>query len=301
MGRIVDYASLSQAIIDFSHRSSLSTYVDYFIQGGESRIYGKILEMNEGEGIRAMEAPLSLTIDTLSGQAPVPTDFMSLKNASLLDGSYIADLIVKEPQWIRARYVDDQYQGPPAYIARDVGSSFVGSILNGVLIVATQLSGSIAAGQPLFGPNIPPGASIVAAVGPPGQWYVGLNLGAQADIDTTLITMDSSIVTIDNLAVVNDTMTTGGFIFGPFPDSAYGVEGAYYQRSALTSTNPITWMVSQIPFAFLSACLAEAAKFLKDPDGEKGHIADMEDRLSDIVLVDKADRYAGGSLVINCV
>lgn len=301
MPRIADYGSLSQAIQDFAHRSSLSSYIDYFIQGGESRIYTKLLEMNEGEGIRAMEAPLLITIDGLSGQAPVPVDYISMKNAVLLDGAFAPDLIVKEPQWIRARYRNSQYQGPPAYIARDVYSVFVGSIAAGVLTVSQQISGSIGTNQPLFGPNIPPGVIISGPTGPPNTWNVSIPFGAQADIDST-ITIDSTIVTIDNIAVDGDTMTTGGFIFGPFPDGAYQISGAYYQRATpLSSANPTNWMVSQLPFAMLSACLAEVEKFLKNPDGEKAHISDMEDRLSDIVLADKAERYAGGSLVISCV
>ena len=103
------------------------------------------------------------------------------------------------------------------------------------------------------------------------------------------------------LSVTGETMTTGGFIFGPYPDIAYDVLGTYYQRSILTSTNTVTWMTSEIPFALLEGCLASVSKFLKDPASEQAHMADMAELLEDIVLADKASRYAGGSLVINCV
>ena len=81
MATIVDYASLKQAVLDFSHRASLSAYIDYFIQDGEDRVYRKVLELNEGNGLRWMEATLSLTINATSGYAAVPADYLALKGA----------------------------------------------------------------------------------------------------------------------------------------------------------------------------------------------------------------------------
>lgn len=300
MARIVDYASLVQAILDFSHRAALSGYVDYFIQGGEERIYSTILELNEGEGLRWMEAPLNLTIDGLTGIAPIPTDYLAIKNAILLNGAYEPDLIVKEVQWIRARYRNTQYQGPPSYMARDVNSVFVGSITDELLTVSQVISGTPGVGQPLFGPGIIPGTFIESAGSSPLTYNLSV---AYWSADSIGITADSDIATADSAGpIASETMTSGGFIFGPYPDDAYQIGGAYYQKAAaLSSENATTWMTSQIPFVFLDACLAEVAKFLKDSQGESARMQSVADRLAKIVLVDKAERYAGGSLVISCV
>lgn len=212
MPRINDYASLAQAIQDFSHRPTIAPFCDYFIQGAEDRIYRKIMELNEGNGIRAMEATLSGTTDPILGTIPVPADFLSLKNATVAVSGGLVTLEGKDANWIYSAFPNRTAQGIPQCIARD-----------------------------------------------------GAN-----------------------------------FIFGPFPDTVYTVSGTYYQRAtALSAQNTTTWMVSQIPLTFLSACMIEAAKFLKDTALAQSYMAEFTDRLNDVVDADRAGNYAGGSLVID--
>lgn len=125
MAMIVDYTSLAQAILDFSHRANLATYQDYFIQDAQDRIYQKILELNEGKGLRWMEANLNLTIDDTSGYGAVPSDYLALKGAQVIgpDGGQY-DLIQKDSQYIYAHYPERVATAPPTYIARE-GVNFI--------------------------------------------------------------------------------------------------------------------------------------------------------------------------------
>ncbi len=212
MAIITDYATLTQAIVDFAGRDSLSAYTDYFIQDGEDRIYRKVLELNEGNGLKWMENALSGTINATTGYLAVPADYLTLKGALVVTGDCTFDLTTKESQWIYACYSVRAPQGVPAYIARE-GSNF---------------------------------------------------------------------------------------IFGPFPDSAYTIAGTYYQRAAaLSSGNTVTWMTTNIPLTLHAACMISVAKFTKDMEAAQAWTAELNDRLSDICSADKAERYSGGSLVIN--
>lgn len=214
MATIVDYASLTQAILDFSHRPTLSAYAGYFIQDGEDRVYRKILELNEGSGLKWMEATLSLTIDATTGYAAVPADYLTMKGAQVIVSTGYYDLTTKDSQWIYDRFPTRAAQDAPAFIARE-----------------------------------------------------GNN-----------------------------------FIFGPFPDQAYSVVGTYYQRAtALSSTNTTTWMTTNIPLTLFAACMASVSKFLKDTQAMQTWLAEMTDRLTGIISVEKAETYAGGQLQISAV
>lgn len=211
MAQVKDYATLSQAILDFSHRDSLSPFVDYLIQDGEDRIYRKILASNEGKGLHVMEAPLSYSISSL-GVGVVPADWLAPKYSVIAANSANYPLIHKDGAWIYDNWPIRTADGVPQYVAVE-GSSF---------------------------------------------------------------------------------------IFGPFPDSTYAITGQYYQRAAaLSATNTTTWMTTQMPMALLAACMVAAAKWLKDEQGAQGWMAEMSDRLGDIITADKAQDYASGSLVMD--
>lgn len=53
------------------------------------------------------------------------------------------------------------------------------------------------------------------------------------------------------------------FIFGPFPDSGYTVQGIYYAMlPALSSTNTTNWFITNAPDLLLYGALLEAEPFL---------------------------------------
>lgn len=363
MATIVDYASLKQAILDFAHRSTLAPYIDYFVQDGEDRIYRKILELNEGKGLRWMEAQYPSAAIS-NGTVPVPTDWLAPKDFQVVGpGSY--PLQFRDVQWVYSNYPIRSAQGVPQFIARDAASSSP---------ALTPLVFSASAGQTVFSLSAaPPGASIVfvtldGSVLLPTDYSVsGGNLtltngalagqmlvvqylwagsytmatplsftatagqtgfdisSAPSGTEILYVTLDGAIQTTPNDYSVSGTTLTlvngatagqtlvvqyvksvtsssaGSFIFGPYPDSNYVVQGAYYQRAAaLSATNTTTWMTANIPLALLAACMASVCKFLKDFQGMQAWMAEMTDRLEGIVEGDKAEQYASGDLQVMC-
>lgn len=122
MPTVVDYASLTQAILDLSHRQTLSTYTDYFIQWAQEEINDDIFAQNFGQGIRYMEVAYPATAIS-NGVAPVPSDWLTPKDFTILDGSGNEwGLEFKDPQWLYSHYPNRSPDAIPAYIARDVGA-----------------------------------------------------------------------------------------------------------------------------------------------------------------------------------
>lgn len=120
LGKIQDYPTLAQALVDFSHRTDIVNFQNYFIQFGELRIYRDIFSQNMGNGVQWMEATLSGVIDPITGFMAVPTGYLALKDAQVTDGAGdVFTLNFKDPQWIYANYPVRQASGLPGYIARD--------------------------------------------------------------------------------------------------------------------------------------------------------------------------------------
>lgn len=204
MPQVKDYDSLTQAIIDFTHRPNIGTYADYFIQDAEDRIYRTVLAENQGRGLVWMEATLTATIDGTTGYAPVPSDYVGLKAAQVTASGGTYDLKMRAAQWIYARYPIRSASNPPSFIARE-----------------------------------------------------GVN-----------------------------------FIFGPFPDGAYAISGTYYQRAtALSSSNPTTWMTTNIPLTLLAGAMIAAAKFLKDEAMLQGYTQEFTARITEIIAADKMQDF----------
>ena len=283
MARVQDYTTLSQAIIDFSHRPTLAPFTDYFVQGGEDRIYRKLLSLNDGLGLKWMEQPLSGTIDANSGFLPIPSDFVSIKSALLVTADGTSELITKEPGWLYSNYPVRGPTGIPRYIARDVmpPATGTGSISGATLTVSAVTSGNFWSGMALTGPGVTAGTTVTGYLTGTGQ--------------TGTYTVSAS----QSVASTSLSGSGTGFSFGPFPDSAYSVAGTYYNRATgLSASNTTSWMTQQMPMTLLAACMVEVSKWLKDANGAQEWGAELNDRLSDVVSADKADRYAGAELVI---
>lgn len=57
------------------------------------------------------------------------------------------------------------------------------------------------------------------------------------------------------------------FIFGPYPDSAYTVNGIYYKRlTALSDSNTTNWFTANAPDILMFAALYEAADHIANDD-----------------------------------
>lgn len=205
MPLVTDYPTLVQAIQDFTHRSNIAPYVDYFIQNAQEKVDDDIPANNFGNFIRYQEKAFTGTIT--AGTVGVPSDWLAPDALELVNGAAITDLEFVTKEALYSLYPQRTSQGVPAYMARE-------------------------------------GAS---------------------------------------------------FIFGPFPDSGYGIAGTYYAKAALlTSGAPTNWMVTNCPTLLLAACLIKSARFLKDPDSLTMWKDEYEDKLLSLILRDKSERYAGG-------
>lgn len=284
MPTVTNYSTLSTAITDFTHRSDLSTYVDYFISSAHERIINDIFAMNDGLGVKAMESAFSLAIDATTGVIVVPADFLEARNFKLITATDKYDLIQKEPGWIYEAYPQRSSQGTPAYFAREntLAASVTGSISGTTLTVSAVASGTVAVGQPYTGAGVTANTLITA---------LGTGTGG------------TGTYTVNNSQTVgSETLTGGGdvFIFGPFPDSAYTVVGNYYASASVLSGSVATnWLSSTIPNTLLAACMLEAAPFVKDQDLIGIWQPIYTDKLEKFVLADKAKRFAGETLVID--
>ncbi len=285
MATIVDYASLTQAIADFTHRSDLAAYSDYFIQLGGIKLANDVISDNFGNGIEAMEVGL-VPGQIEGGTFPVPADWFAPKDLQVSDGAAnVFTLIFKDPAWMYANYPIREPEGLPAYIARDVmaNAAFTASVAAGVLTVTAVSSGVLSTGMIYTGAGISSGATILSQTS-------GTSGGA-------------GVYAVSNAAdsAASENMTGGGnvFIFGPFPDSSYGIQGTYYSRGvALSASNTTNWMVQSCPEALHAACMVEASKFTRDEEGVSLWSGVYQDFKQALINRDKGERFAAGTLTI---
>jgi hypothetical protein len=291
MATIVDYASLTQAIADFSHRADLTAggtpFSDYFIQRAQNELAADIMKENFGNGIRYMEVAMQPN-SCEGGTLPVPSDWYAPKSFQVADqGGNVFPLIFKAATWIYAEYPQRQAVGLPSYIARDVQASaaFTASIAPGAIAVMTV--SAVASGTLVTG-MIVVGTGVIY-----GQTITGQLTGTTGGVGTYTVS--------DSQTVVSEAMTGGGsvFIFGPYPDSAYTVTGVYYSKgTALSSSATTNWMVINCPDTLFSYCMIEAGKFLKD-DTMMGNWQQIAtDSVQSLVIQDKAERWASSTMQI---
>lgn len=121
---ITNYATLSQAMLDYTHKGSISTFLDYFIQSAQEKINDDIFANNFGSGIRMQEAPFAGTIT--AGTVGVPGDWLSPKLLTIVNasGGNIGDLTFISPEQMYSTYSNRVASGIPAYIARE-GANFI--------------------------------------------------------------------------------------------------------------------------------------------------------------------------------
>lgn len=168
---VKDYSTLTQSILDFTHRATLSPYTDYFIQQAQEEINDDIFAQNFGQGIRYMEAAYPVTPIT-NGTAPVPTDWLAPKAFTIFDGTGDEyGIEFKDASWIYNRYPTRTADGIPGYIGIDSGAG-----------ASDYLSYTAAAGQTVFSLTGLSGGVLLASLD-------GTTLVAGTDYTTTSTTL----------------------------------------------------------------------------------------------------------------
>jgi len=295
MPTVTSYSTLVQAIQDFTHRPDLAAYVDYFIQSALEEIGNDIFAENFGRGVQWMEAAYPATAISADGTAPIPSDYLAPKimTVSAFNGQY--RLRFKPASWIYERYPYRQADGVPAYIAKDQSSS-------GSFTPSTPLTVTLTAGQTVV----------------PTPWILGtallfVSLDGAVLVPTTDYTSTGAVITLVNGAINGQTLyavpaltygtpgvsSSAAFIFGPFPDSSYTIQGTYYQAiPALSSGSPTNWLISTAPMLLLYACLLQVAPFLKDAQQLTMWQSLYAKKLESLIFRDRAQTHGGGALTM---
>lgn len=299
---VVDYASLTKAIADWSHNTLLTAgatpYSDGFIQRAQAQIERDIPQQNFGNYIRFQEASYAPQVIT-NGTAPVPADWLGPKSFQVLDGAGDQwPLSFKAATWIYDAYPQRAAQGIPAYIARD--TSGVGGP---TYLTSSTQDFTATGGQTVFALTIPSGGAVVS-VTMDGAYFSN---GTDYSIAGSTLTLTNGAVAGQILEVTYLAPPTGSpaslssqFIFGPYPDSDYTVLGTYYASAPLLSlTTTTNWMVLNAPELLLAACMVQAATFLKDLQMLQMWGQDYATRLSGLVNADKAERWAASTMSID--
>jgi hypothetical protein len=86
-------------------------------------------------------------------------------------------------------------------------------------------------------------------------------------------------------------------IFGPYPDSAYTVNGCYYkQLPALSDSNTSNWLITDVPDLILFAALCEAAPWTVNDDRVPLWERKYEQIRSRVQTNDEQEEFSGSPL-----
>lgn len=90
------------------------------------------------------------------------------------------------------------------------------------------------------------------------------------------------------------------FIFGPFPDSAYVVQGTYYAKALpLSTANSNNWMTDNCPMVLFAASMIRVASFLMDSDMQQLWTQDYQAKLKSMIDADRSERWANATMQID--
>lgn len=90
------------------------------------------------------------------------------------------------------------------------------------------------------------------------------------------------------------------FIFGPYPDSGYTVNGIYYKRlTALSTTNTTNWFTANAPDLLLFATLCEAAPYMVNDARIPLWEGKYETTMKRIQREDDQESFSGSTLSIS--
>lgn len=84
----------------------------------------------------------------------------------------------------------------------------------------------------------------------------------------------------------------GNFIFGPFPDSDYVLQGTYYAKlTALSSSNETNWFTDNAPDLLLYGALVAATPYIGDDERAVIWKAQYEEALREVARQDDKERW----------
>lgn len=94
------------------------------------------------------------------------------------------------------------------------------------------------------------------------------------------------------------TIEAGAFRFGPVPDASYTGTLVYFlQVPALTTNEPLNWLMTSHPDVYLYGVLAEMSAFAKDFQVAQGWETMMYNALAEVMAISNKDKWSGAQLV----
>ena len=166
---------------------------------------------------------------------------------------------------------------------------------------ATNLKATATSGQTVFSVATLAGAAILFATLDGAMLVPGVDYSITAET----LTLTNGATAGQNLYVQAATLSgadgSSVFIFGPYPDSSYTVQGTYYSKGPLLSASQTTnWMVTNAPSMLLANCMRQAGKFLKDVAMVEGWTQLYQDALTKLIERDAGSRFGEAPLTIRC-
>ena len=89
------------------------------------------------------------------------------------------------------------------------------------------------------------------------------------------------------------------FLFAPYPDAAYPVQGTYFARlPALSASNTSNWLTADQPDLILAAAMVEGCAYLVDQTGMEYWQQKFQQLMGAVQQADKNERWSGSPLAM---
>lgn len=279
---ITDYNSLRAAVSDYLGRSDLAPQVQTFINQGESRIYRNLR-------VAAMEKALTGTIagtvgsivvngvgagytsaPTVTIGAPSATGGVQATATATVSNGQLTGISVTNP--------GSGYTSVPTVTISGGGATTQGSAtayLSNTLAVPTDYLE-----MKLLTVALSDGFYTLQRIDPV---WAHQQYGSQA------------------FSGVPSYFWREGsnFLFAPYPDACYAVQGIYFARqAALSSANLSNWLTEEQPDLILAAAMVEGSSYMVDQTGMEYWMQRFEECLSNAKQADRSERWSGSNLAM---
>ncbi|MHB1798549.1 MAG: phage adaptor protein [Vulcanimicrobiaceae bacterium] len=278
---IVDYTSLQAAIADYLGRSDLTTQITTFINQGESRIYRALR-------VAAMEKTIS---GTLAGGV----------GAIVVGGSGAG--------YTSAPTVTISPPTGAGGVTATAEATVAGGIVTGITMT---LGGS--------GYTVPPTVTLSgggATTQASATALLSNTFAVPSDyLEMKLLTVSAynGLYTLQRVSpawaheAFPDQISSGvpnyywregsNFLFAPYPDAAYALQGIYFARLPALSVSSSNWLTTEQPDLIFAATMVEAGTYLADETALQYWEQKYQGLAGVAQQADRTERWSGSNLAM---
>lgn len=279
---ITDYASLQSAIADYLGRSDLTLQIQTFINQGEFRIYRALR-------VAAMEKTLS---GTLAGSV-----------GSIVVGGSGAG-------YTSAPTVSIGAPTGAGGVQATATATVAGGVVTAITITAAGSGYTTPPTVTLSGGGATTQASATA--------LLANTFALPSDyLEMKVLTVSAynGLYTLQRISpawaheAFPDQVSSGvpnyfwregsNFLFAPYPDTSYALQGTYFARlPALSTSNTTNWLVSNQPDLIFAAAMVEASTYLQDDNGVQYWEQKYQGLAAITEQADRTERWSGSNLAM---